>query len=36
MDTKNDLEIVVREISTETNFNASNIKNEAELMEFAR
>ena len=35
VDTKNDLEIVVREISTETNFNAANIKNEAELMEFA-
>jgi hypothetical protein len=35
MDTKNDLEIVVREISTETNFNASEVKNEIELMEFA-
>jgi len=35
MDTKNDLEIVVKEISTETNFNASEVKNETELMEFA-
>lgn len=35
MDTKINLEIVVREISTETNFNASEVKNEIELMEFA-
>ena len=32
---KNDLEIVVKEISTETNFNATEIKNESELMQFA-
>lgn len=35
MDAKNDLEIVVREISMNTNFSASIIKNEAELLEFA-
>lgn len=34
-DVKNDLEIVVREISTSTNFNASLVHNEIELMEFA-
>lgn len=34
-DIKNDLEIVVKEISTETNFNAAEIKNESELMQFA-
>jgi hypothetical protein len=35
LDTKNDLEIVARELSTETNFAAKPIKNEAELIEFA-
>jgi hypothetical protein len=35
IDKKNDLEIIVRELSTETNFNASEIKNEKELLEFA-
>jgi hypothetical protein len=35
MDKKNNLEIVVREISTETNFNASEIKTELELSDFA-
>jgi len=35
LDTKNDLEIVARELSTETNFAAQTIKNEAELIEFA-
>lgn len=34
-DIKNDIEIVVKEISTETNFNGSEIKNEAELLAFA-
>ena len=35
LDTKNNLEIVARELSTETNFAAQTIKNEAELIEFA-
>ena len=35
VDKKNNLEIVARELSTETNFNGSEIKTEAELMEFA-
>lgn len=35
MDAKNDLEIVVRVLSLETNFNASNITTAAELLEFA-
>jgi hypothetical protein len=35
IDKKNDLEIVVREVSTETNFNGSEIKNEKELLDFA-
>lgn len=35
IDTKNDLEIVVREISTQTNFAASEIKTEIEMLEFA-
>jgi hypothetical protein len=34
IDTKNDLEIIVRELSTETNFNGSDIKNNKELNEF--
>ena len=34
-DIKNDVEIVVKAISTETNFNATEIKNESELMQFA-
>ncbi|MEY3238368.1 MAG: hypothetical protein RI883_2469 [Bacteroidota bacterium] len=35
IDRKNDLEIIVRELSTETNFNGSVIKTENELKEFA-
>jgi len=35
IDKKNDLEIIVRELSTETNFNGSEIKNEQELLDFA-
>ena len=35
LDKKNDLEIVVRELSTETNFQASEIKTEKELIDFA-
>ena len=35
LDTKNNLEIVARELSTETNFAAQTIKNEAELIDFA-
>lgn len=34
-DAKNDLEIVVRELSMETNFNASKITTETELFDFA-
>ncbi|GGE22831.1 DUF6671 family protein [Psychroflexus salis] len=36
IDKKNDLEIVVRELSIATNFNGSEINNEQELLEFAR
>jgi len=36
MDTKNDLEIVAREISTDTNFNGSYVSNERALIEFAK
>ncbi|WP_264521550.1 DUF6671 family protein [Flavobacterium sp. N1994] len=36
MDTKNDLEIVVREISMDTNFSAATITNEPDLLEFAK
>jgi hypothetical protein len=36
IDKKNNLEIVARELSTETNFNGSEIKTEEELMEFAK
>jgi hypothetical protein len=36
IDKKNDLEIIVRELSMETNFNGSEIKTEKELQEFAR
>lgn len=36
IDKKNDLEIVARELSIETNFNGSEIKTENELMEFAK
>jgi hypothetical protein len=36
IDKKNNLEIVARELSTETNFNVTDIKTEAELMEFAK
>jgi hypothetical protein len=35
IDKKNNLEIIVRELSTETNFNGSEIKTEKELKEFA-
>jgi hypothetical protein len=35
IDTKNNLEIIVREISTSTNFNAKQIKSKQELSEFA-
>ncbi len=35
IDKKNDLEIIVRELSTETNFNAAEIKSEKELIDFA-
>lgn len=35
VDKKNDLEIIVRELSTETNFNGLEIKTEKELQEFA-
>jgi hypothetical protein len=35
IDKKNDLEIVVRELSTETNFNGRAITSENDLMEFA-
>jgi hypothetical protein len=35
IDKKNNLEIIVRELSTETNFNGSKIKNEKELLDFA-
>jgi len=35
IDKKNNLEIIVREFSTETNFNGSEIKNEKELINFA-
>jgi len=36
IDAKNNLEIVAREISMDTNFNASVIKNETDLFEFAK
>jgi hypothetical protein len=35
VDKKNNLEIIVRELSVETNFNGSEINNEQELMDFA-
>ncbi|TDE29277.1 hypothetical protein E0I61_08930 [Flavobacterium ranwuense] len=35
IDKKNKLEIIARELSMNTNFNGSEIKNEAELLEFA-
>ncbi len=35
LDKKNNLEITARELSTETNFNGSEIKTEKELQEFA-
>ena len=35
IDKKNDLEIMVRELSTETNFSAAEIKSEKELKDFA-
>jgi hypothetical protein len=35
IDTKNNLEIIIREISTDTNFNAKEIKSTQELFEFA-
>ena len=36
IDKKNDLEIIVREISLDTNFAGSDIKNEVELLDFAK
>lgn len=36
IDKKNDLEIIERELSLETNFKGSAIKNEQELLEFAK
>jgi hypothetical protein len=36
IDKKNKLEIIVRELSTETNFNGEEIENEKALFEFAR
>lgn len=36
IDKKNDLEIVVRELSTDTNFNAREIVTERQLIDFAR
>lgn len=36
IDKANDLEIIVREISLETNFNGGEINNEHELLEFAK
>lgn len=35
IDKKNELEIIVRELSMDTNFNGSEIKTEVELLEFA-
>jgi hypothetical protein len=35
IDKKNDLEIIARELSTETNFNGNDIKSEKDLMDFA-
>ena len=35
IDKKNDIEVIVRELSTKTNFNGSEIKNEKELLDFA-
>jgi hypothetical protein len=35
IDSKNNLEILVRELSTETNFNGGEIKHERELIDFA-
>lgn len=35
IDKKNDLEIIVRELSLETNFNGTDIKSEQELLDFA-
>jgi ribosomal protein S27AE len=35
IDKKNNLEIIVRELSTATNFNGKEIKNEEELLDFA-
>lgn len=36
IDKKNNLEIIARELSTETNFNGKCVKTEAELLEFAK
>jgi hypothetical protein len=35
IDTKNNIEVIVREISTSTNFNGKQIRREQELLEFA-
>jgi len=36
IDKKNNLEIIVRELSTDTNFSGKEIKNETELLDFAK
>ena len=36
IDTQNNLEIIVREISTSTNFNAKKVRNTKELLEFVK
>lgn len=36
IDKRNKLEILVRELSTETNFNGKQLKNENELLDFAK
>lgn len=36
LDRKNDLEIIARELSTDTNFNGEEIKTEKQLVDFAR
>lgn len=36
LDTKNNIEIVVRELSMETNFNAADVASEFELLDFAQ
>ncbi|MEY4728617.1 MAG: hypothetical protein RLZZ390_1141 [Bacteroidota bacterium] len=36
VDKKNDLEVLAREVTTETNFNSAEIKSEEELLDFAQ